>query len=503
MKELSIEEKAKAYDEAIERAKKLQHDNAWVTSIFPELKESEDEKIRKALIELSKEVAQEQFFTNRGTNLQNVLAWLEKQGEQKVSVVEFNAQDWYVSKVDGKIYNAKFMEKTPTYQTRKLEIEKAAMSATGIIEQEEWFIKGAEWADENPSCVQIEKQGEPNDKAKVEHLIPQKGMYYTCIKDYYSSDNTHLCVKGNVYKSFFNGYIDDESHLGLSWTNSCTEKYFEPTKDEDWIVCEHDNVIGKPMQYKEFKKKVNQKFIENLKAKGLIPKLRLWNLQDANDGDVLVSTWKGHSYIYFFKEIESNAIMSYIYYYPELDTISDGTVAMVNTLTIPATKEQRDLLFSKMKEAGYEWDAEKKELKPIFDIEIPYGAKDSELQEVCYNIPEGFHADIEGNKVIIKKGEKKSNWSEEDEDMRYKATAVIHRLCAKGKEYVWSIKTLEKLFYWLKSLRPQNHWKPSEEQMETLWSATEKYLESDNENVRKLRGEVLESLYEDLKKLKN
>ena len=32
---------------------------------------------------------------------------------------------------------------------------------------------------------------------------------------------------------------------------------------------------------------------------------------------------------------------------------------------IPATKEQRDLLFSKMKEAGYEWDTEKKELKKI------------------------------------------------------------------------------------------------------------------------------------------
>ena len=29
----------------------------------------------------------------------------------------------------------------------------------------------------------------------------------------------------------------------------------------------------------------------------------------------------------------------------------------------PATKEQRDLLFQKIKEAGYEWDSEKKELK--------------------------------------------------------------------------------------------------------------------------------------------
>ena len=37
----------------------------------------------------------------------------------------------------------------------------------------------------------------------------------------------------------------------------------------------------------------------------------------------------------------------------------------------PATKEQRDLLFKKMKEAGYQWDAEKKELRkiqPHYDI---------------------------------------------------------------------------------------------------------------------------------------
>ena len=31
----------------------------------------------------------------------------------------------------------------------------------------------------------------------------------------------------------------------------------------------------------------------------------------------------------------------------------------------PATKEQRDLLFQKMKEAGYEWDSDKKELHKI------------------------------------------------------------------------------------------------------------------------------------------
>ena len=31
----------------------------------------------------------------------------------------------------------------------------------------------------------------------------------------------------------------------------------------------------------------------------------------------------------------------------------------------PATKEQRDLFFKKMHEAGFEWDAERKQLKKL------------------------------------------------------------------------------------------------------------------------------------------
>ena len=39
------------------------------------------------------------------------------------------------------------------------------------------------------------------------------------------------------------------------------------------------------------------------------------------------------------------------------------------------------------------------------EFNIPFGAKDSELQEVRYRIPDGFHAEIVGNEVIIKKGD--------------------------------------------------------------------------------------------------
>ena len=39
------------------------------------------------------------------------------------------------------------------------------------------------------------------------------------------------------------------------------------------------------------------------------------------------------------------------------------------------------------------------------DIEIPFGAFDSELQGFTYTIPEGYTAEIKDGKVIIKKEE--------------------------------------------------------------------------------------------------
>jgi len=83
MKELSIEEKAERYDEAIERAESIYNETAIpsattkgiCTYIFPELKEIGDERIRKELIcFLETEIPQ--------CNARDkYIAWLEKQGE--------------------------------------------------------------------------------------------------------------------------------------------------------------------------------------------------------------------------------------------------------------------------------------------------------------------------------------------------------------------------------------------------------------------------------------
>ena len=56
MKELTIEQKVRAYDEALKEASVVykgedKHFKATLERIFPELKESEDERIRKELTE--------------------------------------------------------------------------------------------------------------------------------------------------------------------------------------------------------------------------------------------------------------------------------------------------------------------------------------------------------------------------------------------------------------------------------------------------------------------
>ena len=83
---MTTEEKAKRYDEALERARKCldeKRDTCFVRPdvIFPELKESEDERIRKELITHFRNT---KCVTEEGAKMiAKWIAWLEKQGKKK------------------------------------------------------------------------------------------------------------------------------------------------------------------------------------------------------------------------------------------------------------------------------------------------------------------------------------------------------------------------------------------------------------------------------------
>lgn len=82
---MTQEDKAKAYDEAIIKAKALYGkplvDNSLLETILPELKESDDEKIRKELIEHIKANRGADFVLFQKFSEEEIISWLEKQSE--------------------------------------------------------------------------------------------------------------------------------------------------------------------------------------------------------------------------------------------------------------------------------------------------------------------------------------------------------------------------------------------------------------------------------------
>lgn len=103
MKELSTEEKAKRYEEAIEKLHEIITMNNKPVNpkeigeyLFPELKESEDERIRKQIISFLKEFEHDHY---RSLDFSSWIAWLEKQGEQNLHVND-NAKEMFIKALE-------------------------------------------------------------------------------------------------------------------------------------------------------------------------------------------------------------------------------------------------------------------------------------------------------------------------------------------------------------------------------------------------------------------
>ena len=100
------------------------------------------------------------------------------------------------------------------------------------------------------------------------------------------------------------------------------------------------------------------------------------------DGDVLAS---GHL-VFIFKAIHGVWLNCHCSAHNDGSFIADSYDLMTNKYfseVHPATKEQRDFLFAKMKEAGYEWDAEKKELRKIEQNLAMWTDEDEERLQSC------------------------------------------------------------------------------------------------------------------------
>ena len=286
IKELSIEEKAKLYDEAIERAYTLlrgeRKGDAWIHKLLPELAESENERIRKALIKYLEVLDDEEI--RYGVSFKEMRSWLEKQREQTTD---------------------KIIERARTEKQRVLLTETNGDAHIDWdcrnLQDVKLLLKyGLEYID-----AQLEKQGEqvPADK-----VGPKFKVGDWVVRDYVNSHDISRVTEVEQLDNEIFGYTLDNG------------TYFSGTWQESY---------------------------------------HLWTIKDAKDGDVLVDKYGN---ILLYEGNLSYALYDSYCYGNEKYFIEQGGAHMIEC-TYPAAKEQRDLLFQKMKEAGYEWDAEKKELR--------------------------------------------------------------------------------------------------------------------------------------------
>lgn len=307
---MTLQEKAEAYDKAIERAiKHRSHDgltleqNETIDIIFPELKEkeSENERIRKEIIELLRNWASLHYISKE--QFSERMAWLEKQGEQKPCMVQWKGDN--LKEVIG------FTGKDKNF--------------------EKWF----------KSFEEYEKYvHEHNDIFK---LFNENGSHYEI------PVGAWIVKTPDGYNIASNAVLKQKSADKIETTFNVG----------DWVV-----FIKSKSVYQVEKKENYEYTLRHILGGSLCLSfsdenlIREWTIQDAKDGDVLACNEE----ILLFKSYSElqGRISLYCWYNGHTNNFhSKEVIDILMTTTnkiYPATKEQRDALMKAMNDAGYEWD---------------------------------------------------------------------------------------------------------------------------------------------------
>ena len=181
---------------------------------------------------------------------------------------------------------------------------------------------------------------------------------------------------------------------------SQTKEFFEELEksDYEWV---RDTVVRKKQNKPKFKvgdwlqfRNAKPFLVKEITRQGYVNgddcllfswenETHLWTIEDAKDGDVLAGS--KNDVILMFRGIGNKEWDDVIDYHCYYDCYRKNFIVQEdvkywgnteNNQLKPATKEQRDLLFQKMKEEGYEWNAEKKELKKIDALQPKFNVGD-------------------------------------------------------------------------------------------------------------------------------
>jgi len=455
MKELSIEQKAKRYDVALEKIHQFidgysrrEISKEELEDIFPELKESEDEKVRKALIKFVQGIYMGCCTEGAGKERDMFLAWLEKQGNLMKAL---------------QISNAKI----------------------GELIEENYYLK-----------EQLEKQGDYNRLVKE---IKECKELFSKEKKKAVSTNDKLSLGGRIAMLEELLAFTKEKQGKQKPADKAEPKFHEG----DWLVHNERKNIVKVVKHTPFVYVVVDilGYHNTITNDAIENNYHLWTIKDAKDGDVLTD---GDMFVIFkSNNYDPNTQYGCMFVYCSIMKNNGGwheswyeSGGHNPTYYLPATKEQRDILFARMKEAGYEWDAEKKELKKI-------------EERIADNIPQAFEKYVEhllslsdgeghGSPAKVKdvsaelfklaKLKQKHTWSEEDERMYRGLHNLIYSTpyCDSRKEFS----------DWFKTFKERYTWKPSAFHLECIEDAIGLY------EKRGINAIGLKEILEELKKLR-
>lgn len=195
-------------------------------------------------------------------------------------------------------------------------------------------------------------------KAAFEKLgYNTRNLKFTSSQLYYTIEGEVQLVCSNAFQNLVKTHPDYKE----------LELPVEPKfKVGDWIACNADSFILSIKSVRDENYYFHQG--ASLPIKDIDEHYHLWSIADAKDGDILMSD-KGNPFI--FCEDRIHAGYHNIIAYCGITTMGNFCESSrkecwtYGTSLKPATKEQVTLLFAKMREAGYQWDADKKELKKI------------------------------------------------------------------------------------------------------------------------------------------
>lgn len=296
----------------------------------PELSESKDDRIRKGLIALLKFGLEDGSAIAPGFNetKEEALTWLEKQAKLDNNDTDIlNRFSFYSYKDEPNVIYLSELYVNKEHRNKGI--------GTKILEI-------ADKVAASMGCNFIRLKTEIGSYA--EGLYRRNGYYAIKIED-----NQVWLEKQNEQKSSI--------------------KVKPKFQEGDWIV---NNNCGGVYQVTEIRDNeyclwpLDTEIMGYLRTIDVDNEYHLWTIQDAKDGDIL----SDGTMIVIFKCIKEPAYSEHIVAYVGLDTfgniqITDGTWEFGKDKIYPATKEQCDLLFKKMKEVGCKFNDETKKLETL------------------------------------------------------------------------------------------------------------------------------------------